>query len=114
MAEVLFWSKIDKYWLSVQMVIDTGADYSLLPKFMAEKLGISLKKDCRIFHTRGVGGAEKVYFLPKTKVKLGHWERIIPVGFLDKDNIPPLLGRQKFLETFEVLFSPNHTVSFSV
>lgn len=30
-----------------------------------------------------------------------------------RNEIPPLLGRQLFLETFETLFSSNHTVSFS-
>lgn len=114
MAKVLFWSKKDGNWVSIRMVIDTGADYSLLPRFIADQLGINLKKDCQKFYTRGVGGTEKVYFLPKTKIKLGDWERIVPVGFLDKDNIPPLLGRQGFLEIFEVLFSSNHTVYFSV
>lgn len=113
-AQVFFFSKNSKQWIESWMVVDTGADYSLLPRFMAENLGINLKKDCQTFYTRGVGGAEKVYFLPKIKVKIGNWERIVPVGFLDKENIPPLLGRQGFLETFEVLFSSNHTVSFSV
>lgn len=114
MAKVLFWSKKKSNWVSVRMVIDTGADYSLLPKFIADQLGINLTKDCKTFYTSGVGGSEKVYFLSKTKIKLGEWERTVPIGFLNKDNIPPLLGRQGFLETFEVLFSSNHTVSFSI
>lgn len=96
------------------MIINTGADYSLLPRFMASDLGVNLEKDCRIFTTYGIGGGEKVYFLPKMKVKLGNWERFIPVGFLERNEIPPLMGRHLFLETFETLFSSNHTVSFSV
>ena len=95
------------------MIVDTGADYSLLPRFWADKLGINLEKDCKMFTTYGVGGSERVYFLPKIKVKLGDWERIIPIGFLERNEIPPLLGRQLFKETFETLFSSNHTVSFS-
>lgn len=112
-AQVFFFSK-NNQWIESWMIIDTGADYSLLPKYMAEKLGVNLKKDCQMFNTRGVGGEEKVYLKKNLKVKIGNWERAVPVGFLDKDNIPPLLGRQGFLETFEVLFSSNHTVSFSV
>lgn len=95
------------------MIIDTGADYSLLPKYFAERLSIKLKKDCQLFKTAGIGGEEKVYFLNSLKVKIGSWERNIPVGFLDKDNIPPLLGRHLFLETFETIFSLKHTVTFS-
>ena len=94
------------------MIVDTGADYTLLPYFYAYDLGINLKKDCKPYSTPGVGGKEKVYIFKKAKVKLGNWERMIPVGFLERDNIPPLLGRQGFLETFNVLFA-RHITSFS-
>lgn len=113
-SRVLFWSKDKNGWVAVRMIIDTGADYTLLPRFMADELGIDLEKDCKIFNTYGVGGGERVFFLPKIKVRLGDWERIIPVGFLERNEIPPLMGRHLFLETFETLFSSNHTVSFSV
>lgn len=95
------------------MIVDTGADYTLLPRFMANELGVDLENDCRIFTTYGVGGGERVYFLGKMKVKLGNWERTIPLGFLERNEIPPLMGRHLFLETFESLFSSDHTVSFS-
>lgn len=112
-SRVLFWSTDKNSWVAVRMIVDTGADYTLLPRFMANELGIDLEKDCKIFNTYGVGGGERVYFLPKIKVKLGEWERNIPVGFLERNEIPPLMGRHLFLETFETLFSLNHTVSFS-
>lgn len=112
-ARVFFWSKQIEQWTEVWMIVDTGADYTLLPRFMADKLGINLEKECKIFNTYGVGGGERVYFLPKIKVKLGEWEQSIPVGFLERNEIPPLMGRHLFLETFETLFSSNHTVSFS-
>ena len=113
-AQVFFWSKKDKIWSELWMIVDSGADYTLLPRFMADKLNVNLEKDCKIFSTYGVGGGERVYFLPKIKVKLGDWKRMIPVGFLERNEIPPLMGRQLFLETFETLFSSNHTISFSV
>lgn len=113
-AKVLFWSNKDKNWTAIRMIVDTGADYSLLPRFMADKLGVVLEKECKIFSTYDIGGAERVYFLPKIKVKLGDWERKIPIGFLERNEVPPLMGRHLFLETFEVLFSSNHTVSFAI
>lgn len=102
-----------RQWIEIWMIVDTGADYTLLPRFMADKLGVNLEKDCKIFNTYGVGGGERVYFLPKIKAKLGNWERIIPIGFLERNEIPPLMGRHLFLETFETLFSTNHILSFS-
>jgi len=112
-TQVFFWSEKDKYWSEIWMIVDTGADYTLLPRYLANDLGINLKKDCRTFLTKGIGGNEKVYFLPKIKVKLGKWKRIIPIGFLDRNEIPPLMGRHLFLETFETLFSSDHIISFS-
>lgn len=94
------------------MLVDTGADYTLLPKFYAEDLGISLEKDCIPYSTFGVGGSEMVYVLKNINVRLSEWEFNIPVGFLERDNIPPLLGRQNFLEDFKVVFF-KHTTSFS-
>lgn len=112
-AQVFFWSGKQKKWTEVWMIVDTGADYTLLPRFMAQELKVDLEKDCKIFSTYGVGGKERVYFLPNIKVKLGDWERTIPVGFLERNEIPPLMGRHLFLETFETLFSSNHTIAFS-
>lgn len=113
-AKVLFWSSKGKRWIGVRMIVDTGADYTLLPRFLASDLKVDLETECKIFTTYGIGGGERVYFLPKIKVRLGDWERIIPVGFLERNEIPPLMGRHLFFETFEALFSSNHVLSFSV
>lgn len=94
------------------MIIDSGADYSLLPHYMSSYLGIDPKKDCKCFSTIGIGGSENVYLLEKTKIKLGTREIIAPVGFLERDSVPPLLGRQEFMEKFATLFY-NHKTTFS-
>lgn len=112
MAQVFFWSKKGKYWSEVWMIVDTGADYTLLPRFLAEDLKVDLEKECKVFLTQGIGGNERVYFLPQIKAKLGKWERVIPVGFLGRNEVPPLMGRHLFLETFETRFSSSHIVSF--
>ena len=111
-AWVEFWSQAKKEWLGIWMVVDSGADYSLLPRYMSGYLGIGLKNDCRSFSTLGVGGEEKVFLLEKTKIKLGEWEIAPPVGFLDNDAIPPLLGRHGFMEKFATLLF-NHKTFFS-
>lgn len=108
-AEVFFKDKVHDIWQPVSMIIDTGADYTLLPQFLAQELGVSLTKDCRTVITQGVGGISKVYLLKnKIEAKIGKFERQIPLGFLDNDYIPSLLGRQEFLETFRVVFEKFH------
>lgn len=104
-AEVFFQHQKDKSWQPITMIVDTGADYTLLPYFLAQPLGINLITDCKHINTQGVGGTSKVYLLKKKiKVRLGKFGREIPVGFLTNDYIPPLLGRQEFFETFRAVF----------
>lgn len=96
-------NKIDE-WIPIEIIVDTGADYTLLPKRYADLLQISLKRDCRIEKTFGVGGNEIVYQCKQeVRVQIGDFKRVIPVGFLDRDNIPPLLGRLQALEILKLI-----------
>lgn len=106
-ATVDFWSEKFSKWISYNMIVDTGADYTILPLSDATDLGVDLEKDCQTFETRGIGGAETVYFLKKgIKIKIdGLVKKEIPVGFLSRDDIPELLGRQACLNSLSVLFS---------
>ena len=104
-AKVRFWSKKYLRWLEYTMIIDTGADYTLLPFSKTKDLGINPEKDCQRYLSFGIGGAEAVYFSKKKiKIKIGKWENKIPVGFLEKEDIPPLLGRQKCLDLLDIRF----------
>jgi len=109
MADVLIRTKDKGDWVSVSMVVDTGADYTIMPKRYAPLLGIDVHVDCIEHETHGIGGSETVYLCRNVTVRLGRWERCIPLGFLDRDDIPPLLGRQDFLETFRVIFEGHET-----
>ena len=111
-ALVEFRSVIDVgLWTTVRMIVDSGADYTLLPRSYAKALGINLEHDCKPFETTGIGGSEMVFVHPAVFVRLGDWQAQVPVGFLDRDAVPALLGRQQFLEALSVLFE-NHTTTF--
>ena len=105
-AEVSFWSSERKKWFIYTMIVDTGADYTIFPLKVSFDLGIDIEKDCTQYFTRGIGGSEKVYFYnKKLSVKVGTHQIKIPIGFLERDDIPPLLGRYKCLDLFDALFS---------
>lgn len=105
-AEVSFWSSQRKRWLKYTMIVDTGADYTVFPVSVSKDLKINLEKDCNQYFTRGIGGTEKVYiYKKKLLIKLGNYETKILAGFLERDDIPPLLGRHQCLDKFDVLFS---------
>ena len=99
--------------LNVWMIVDTGADYTILPRDYSQKLRISLEKDCFKDETLGVGGSQTVYFCKhKIHATIGRASRNIPLAFFDNNEVPALLGRLGFMETLNVEFTKNHTVIF--
>lgn len=109
MALVGLWSEKLQGWVRVAMLVDTGADYTLLPHLYANYLGITLNRQGQVFETMGIGGREPVYLVRHWPMKLGPWQRDIPIGFLRRDDVPPLLGRHACLEVFKLTFFRHRT-----
>lgn len=114
LVKVNFQLKLKKgKWLGVWMIADTGADQTIIPRYLSEKLEIDLEKDCFKDRTYGVGGGQEMFVLKdRFSIRLGKWEMKIPLAVLDSDEIPPLMGRLGFLETFNALFSKKLKVTF--
>lgn len=112
-AKVILESPKYKTWIETWMVVDTGADFTILPRFLAQDLGVSFETDCQKDVSRGVGGEQTIFFY-KTKInaKIGTLLRSIPLAFFSNDEVPPLLGRLGFLETFNTEFLKSHAVVF--
>ena len=112
-AKVTLQSPYVNIAVDVWMVVDTGADYTILPRHFSEKLRISLEKNCLKTTTFGVGGEQIIYFFKeRIKAKIGSEQRKVPIAFFDSNEIPPLLGRLGFLETFNTEFLKSHTTIF--
>lgn len=103
-AVVESFSRVTNYWESIEMIIDSGADYILLPKKYISILGVDLQKDCTVETTLGVGGSETVYQCKNIKFKIGDHEFNAPASFLERDDVPALLGRLNCLKDFKLTF----------
>lgn len=102
-----------KSLVDIWMVVDTGADYTIIPRHFSEKLRISLEHDCTKDETFGVGGRQTIYFYKlRVGAKIGELKRKIPLAFFDNNEVPALLGRFGFLETFDTEFLKSHFVVF--
>lgn len=113
LAKVSFQSPKLKTWTDVWMVVDTGADFTILPQYVAKELSIDLEKECDKEETSGVGGEQVIYvYKTKIQVSIGNLKRTIPIAFFDSNEVPALLGRLGFLETFDTEFLKSHTVVF--
>ncbi|MBI3913404.1 MAG: retropepsin-like domain-containing protein [Chloroflexi bacterium] len=109
MALVEFKHQTKDIWIPISMIVDTGADYSILPRSFATLLGIDLAVDCIEHRTLGIGGSEKIFLCRCQIVRLGKYRRTVPLGFLDRETGPTLLGRHECLETFRVIFGEHKT-----
>lgn len=100
-------------WIGIWMIADTGADQTIIPHYLSEKLNIDLEKDCAKEKTFGIGGSQEIFMLKKRfPVRLGKWEKNIPLAVLDSDAVPPLMGRLGFMEKLDTLFSKKLKVVF--
>lgn len=82
--------------------MDSGADYTILPRRHVRDLGLPPAREARLLPGEGIGGREPVPFVRRWAFRLGPWERPIPLGFLLNDRVPPLLGRMGCLDAFKV------------
>ncbi|OGG00779.1 hypothetical protein A3D78_06270 [Candidatus Gottesmanbacteria bacterium RIFCSPHIGHO2_02_FULL_39_14] len=102
-AIVEIFSKKRNKWQPIEMIIDSGADYTLLPKRYAVILGVDLITDCWVEVTLGVGGSETVYQCKNLLLKINNFKQEVPAGFIERDDLPPLLGRLGCLEDFKLI-----------
>lgn len=109
-ARILVFKKDAGIYIERVLVVDTGADFTIFPRKDAFLLGIDLARETAKETTFGVGGKENIFLYKNLKVKLGTVELSIPAGFLDRNDVSALLGRQQFLELFKVSFADHKTI----
>ncbi|MDI6860281.1 MAG: aspartyl protease family protein [Methanocellales archaeon] len=108
-AEVFFRKRDTDRWVKMSLIIDSGADVTLLPKMYARTLGIDIN-ECEEQETRGVGGSVKIYLCDKLQARLNGTRLQAKVGFVDTADLPPLLGRIDFFDFFEICFRKREIV----
>lgn len=109
--QILISSKNIQEFIPLEMLLDTGADYTLLPARHADLLGINPAKECKHDTTRGVGGSEKIFLCRNLIIiKIGDFRKTIPVGFLERNDIPPLFGRLGAIELLSLTMKNRITI----
>lgn len=105
LIDLHIFSEIKKKWLFLAEVLaDTGADISILPRTIGESLVKDIKKG-RYLEIRGIApGAYTEVFTHNLVCKIGEIEFKAPFAIADSDDVPPILGRVKGLDLFEAIF----------
>ena len=87
------------YYQPVKCLVDSGADFNLLPANIGEDLGYNIKKGERIKHT-GIGNIELIAYIHPITLYLEGYKFKTEVHF-SYDHKIPILGRYGFFKYFK-------------
>lgn len=88
---------------TLQFVLDTGADFTMLPHHMAEVIGIDLTT-CPQGVSYGVEGEGIKVYMSKIQIKIGQVELKVRCLFSEKETTPYILGRADIFSIFNITF----------
>lgn len=102
-------------WRSFRFIVDTGADLTTLPRYMAPILGIDLNK-AKNSSTGGIGGSSIKTWETTIPIRIQTYELSIRCSITDDTQTPFLLGRVDLLEKhFSWYFdSRQHKIVFEI
>lgn len=92
------------------MLIDSGADISLLPKSAGEEIGLELEHEEKVCNIGGLGGKVPVVYR-KLIITIGGEKFSCPVGWVLIDGFPPILGREVVFDRFHIEFLQDKEVT---
>lgn len=98
-------------WLPHYMLVDSGADYTLIPKSIGDFLGLRKKATEHLFKSGGVGGGSIWVVMRRVQMRIGPHQFPADVGWTNSDEVPLLLGRADVFDRFEVHFKQRERVT---
>lgn len=84
-------------------LLDTGADCTILPKFMAGLLEIDLSA-CKRARSYGVEGKGVTVYIEKIDIKIDKYPLKIKCLFSEEETTPFILGRMGIFSKFNIIF----------
>lgn len=88
---------VDKGFVDFEFIVDTGADLTTLPFFMAGRLGLDLRKADKS-KSRGIGGHIVNTWITKIPLYFQKVEYFIRTSITSDNETPLLLGRIDLLD----------------
>ena len=87
-----------------EMIVDSGADITLIPKSMGEFLGFSLTQENEIREDRGIGEGAIPYIIKVLNIKIGEYIIHSRIGITLIEEVPLILGRLDVFDHFNIEF----------
>jgi len=92
-----------KHNINVMMLLDSGADISMIPYSVGEVLGLELNMKTRS-EAQGIGEGSVSYVLGSAILRIGHYEIPARIGWALIEEIPLILGRLDIFRTLSIEF----------
>ena len=93
----------------IRFVVDSGADFSMMPRSAAKDIGANLDEASSLTIT-GIEGSDVSALLGRITLKVAQVELTIPCLFSPVENTPYVLGRMGFFHRFAVTFDAHKKV----
>ena len=97
-------------WMPHYMLVDTGADFSLIPKLIGDVLGLMKSATDRPHRAGAVGGWIWV-IMRRIRIRVGDREFEADVGWAQTNDAPLLLGRADVFDHFRVSFDQKERIT---
>jgi hypothetical protein len=102
-----------RYVLLEDVLVDSGADVSVVPRDVGEALWEDVTRG-RYIEIQGIVPSTKlIAYLHPVKILLGSWAFNTQVAVADSNNVPPVLGRFQALDRFLLTMRNGREVAFS-
>ncbi len=100
----------DKKNYFCEMIVDSGADITLVPRSLGEFLGFSFAKE-KIREIRGIGEQAIPYVIRSINIKIGKYLFKSRIGIALIEEIPLILGRLDVFDHFDIELKQNSKVT---
>ncbi|MDI6708972.1 MAG: hypothetical protein QME47_07820 [Candidatus Thermoplasmatota archaeon] len=107
-------SNLKNDWVIVDEVLaDTGADLTVLPRFIGELLVEDITTGKYIEIKGVVPSAALIAFVHQMRIKINGREFEAPIALADSNAVPSIFGRVDGLDLFDARFSEGKTIELS-
>jgi len=103
LIEIEIFSKNEVWYGLDEVLVDTGADITLIPKYVGEEIVDEIKSGQKA-SIKGISPVELIVYIHKLKIKVANKEFETKIAIADSDEVPTVLGRFEALDLFKAEF----------
>ena len=95
--------KSGKRWKRYRFILDSGAEFTMLPRRVARSMGVDLDEFSRLT-VEGIEGGGLRGILAPVPIRIADEQMTVRCFFAERDDSPFLLGRADVFDQFNILF----------